>query len=113
MARPFRCLNCTTDFWGDAPTCKKCGADATQNDMANTVISLRTIHFMAPHAIIKNRGCGVLACGQKPTETTMHSAEPDAVNCPNCRLTDVWKTANDAKQKSVDEVELKEETNGS
>jgi predicted nucleic-acid-binding Zn-ribbon protein len=89
------------DFWADAPICVKCGVDGDKE--RNVIVPLRTVHFMAPHPVIEDRGCGVIACGAE-FAGVMHSGEPDAVNCPNCRNTEAWKIADKIKNTSADEV---------
>jgi len=96
----FRCYNCVNakglpgkDFEAEAtkPTCPACGLNGLDARFKHYIVLLETIHFDPPHPVVKNMGCGVMACGIP--ERGRFTGEPLVVNCPACRATEVWKKA--------------------
>lgn len=109
MARFYRCYNpnCTEhpakmpgyDFTADVPVCPKCKVDARQPRFSHLIVPLVIIHFDPPSQV-PGYGVGELACDGKPSAGRMATGDPEVVNCPACRQTDVWKEAQ--KGKAVD-----------
>ncbi len=103
----FRCYNCDNehgnpglDFLGDEPKCPQCGLDGTDKRYKHLFAALKVIHFDAPDpSLVKGsgritRGVGHAACNPEiKVGKVMASGEPNAVNCPACKDTEVWKLA--------------------
>ncbi len=110
--RPYVCYNCLNakgtpgrQFIAAQPICPTCGADRVNDPKAKHVIlDGKLIHFEGPHAIIREKGCGKLACGLQMANRQF-SGDPDAVNCPKCKASPEWIERHKAKHTSVDELQ--------
>lgn len=92
----FRCLECRAEFEATQPACVACGIDpaADQRD-ADMVVPLMVHHFDAPGRRA-GRGVGFAACNPKlkvGSPKCMFTGEPGSVNCPKCKLTEVFLAA--------------------
>lgn len=107
MRRLWRCTNCRDDsgkknleFVAVAGehgkgVCPKCRAGSNPRT-AERIVALIVIHFDPPSGV-EGVGLGVNACTGEPRQTGQRaSGVTDAVNCPKCRASTVFKlTAED------------------
>jgi hypothetical protein len=89
------------------PTCPKCGTKANDPKHGRIIVRMTAIHFDAP-SHVATHGVGFRACDptkriqvgggiipglEAPNPFHGGTGDPDAVNCPECRQTEAWKTA--------------------
>jgi hypothetical protein len=96
LVRRFRCYNCAPphEFASELPVCPECSADARRPIEHDYIVPLVTIHFDPPHAVLRGRGQGIMACrGESWPPGTSVSGETAVVTCSACRETEAFQVA--------------------
>ena len=104
-AKNWTCFNCEhpdgrrgVEFAADRPICPNCKLEGA--DAEGVIVARVTVHFLAPHPILRGRGHSRRPCDNGPTTSSnvpghesQSTPEPAHVNCPGCRATEAFKTA--------------------
>lgn len=108
----WRCVTCEDrpgipghDFAAEQPVCDRCGTDAKSGGLAaSKIIALKVLHFDAPDPVRPGRFVNAAACDIALTVGKVRlTGEPSVVNCPACKMTQEWKTADAASRVVLDE----------
>ena len=100
----YKCYQCGKVFDAAKPVCEACGIDAEADVRDTDVVQELKLHHFDPPSRRAGRGLGYAACDPKikvGAPKCMFTGEPDAVNCPKCKATEVYVAANGVSNGAV------------